>query len=233
MSESMLDVFREDGFRLGDVAVIEYDRRRVDIYGTNYIHYLYKRSLESRPTDPYGTLPFTYCGLTDLSFDAICAYHANKSLTCPIILLCVYESPSMFTPLGYCFVTEHIKTPNCNSAFAAFSFFREAWGTPEQTVLGMLGLAYLFTHYSLTCVLGQRYSTNGLAARYMRQYGAVDCGTIPHLLRTHTGGLESCTVSALTRVDFEKYVTEQIRTLFVEGIQGGQRQHGPNRSGVD
>lgn len=222
MSESILDVFREDGFRLGDVAVIEYDRKRVDIYGTNYTHYLYKRSLESRPTDPYGTLPMTYCGFTDLSYDAICAYHANKSLTCPIILLCVYESPTVFTPLGYCFITEHIKTPNCNSAFAAFSFFREAWGTPEQTVLGMLGLAYLFTHYDLTAIHGQRYADNRLAARFMSQYGAKDCGTVPHLLRTRKGGLEPCTVSSLLRTDFELYCAREILTLASEGIRHGQ-----------
>jgi hypothetical protein len=44
-------------------------------------------------------------------------------------------------------------------------------------------------------------------------YGAKDCGTVPYLLRTHKGGLEPCTVSALLRADFERYVGEQIRTL--------------------
>lgn len=224
MSDSILDVFATDNYRLGDVQVIPYDRKRVDVFGTNHLHWLYGKCLESRPSSPWGVLPEAFCGLTDLSADAICSYLANKQ----VVLLCVHTSPTEFTPAGFCWVTEIIKSPSASSAFAAFTFFRNWWRTPESIVLGMLGIAYLFRHYSLTAVLGQRYAGNAVAARFMRQYGARDCGTVPYLLRTHDGRLESCTVSVLRRTDFEQYCIRQLLTLAGEGIQNGQRADSRN-----
>lgn len=228
VSTSIISAFAEDHYRLGDCQIIPYDRKRIDVFGTNYLHHLYAQCLLSRPSSPYGILPDIFCGMTDLSADALCSYLANK----PVILLCVHTSPTEFTPAGFAWPVELIRASSANSAFCAFTFFRPWWGTPEMTVLGMLGLAYLFAHYSLRTIMGQRYDTNVLAARFMAQYGAVDVGTIPDLLRSHHGTLEPCTVSALTRTDFELYCRKSLLTLagvgvgVGEGIQRGQGTNG-------
>jgi hypothetical protein len=212
---SILDVFRADSYRLGDVQVIPYDRKRVDVFGTNYLHYLYGQCLSSQPKSPYGILPNLFCGCADLSADAICSYLSNKK----VLLMCIHTSPTEFTPAGFAWITELIQSPSDNSAFAAFCFFRDWWGTPESVVLGMLTISYLFVEYRLTAVLGQRYAHNEPAARYMRVYGAKDCGTVPYLLRTHKGGLEPCTVSALLRTDFESYCRSELLKLAGDGIR--------------
>jgi hypothetical protein len=224
MSDSILNVFSEDAYRLGDCQIIPYDRKRVDIFGTNYLHYLYAQCLLSRPTSPWGILPETFCGMSDLTSDGICSYLANK----PVALLCVHTSPTEFTPAGFCWPTEIIRSPAANSAFCAFAIFRPYWGTPESTVLGMLGIAYLYVTHVLTAIHGQRYSSNVLAGRWMSNYGARDIGTIPLLLRTHKGTLESCVISTLLRGDFEQYVKRQLLTLAGETLTNGQGQHRPS-----
>jgi hypothetical protein len=219
MSDSILEAFRLDNYRLGDVSVIPYDRKRHDVFGDHYLFHLYQECLNSRPNVKGGILADVFCGFADLSADAVCSYLANK----PLILLCVHTSPTEFTPAGFAWPVELIKSPTANSAFCAFAFFRQYWGTPESIVLGMLGLSYFFTTLNLRTILGQRRESNILAGRYMRQFGAVDLGTIPDLLRTHDGGLENCIVSALARVDFEQYCTRQLLTLAGEGVQHGER----------
>lgn len=218
MSDSILEVFKTDNWRMGDVSVVEYDRKRGDVFGDHYLFYLYQQCLKSRPNVKGGILPDLFCGFADISADAVCAYLANK----PVILLCVHTSPTEFTPAGFAWPTELIKSPLANSAFCAFTLFKPYWGTPESTVLGMLGIAYLFTKYSLRTIMGQRLESNVLAGRWMRTFGASDVGTIPDLLRTPDGGLAGCTVSALARTDFEVYCAKQILTLAGEGIKRGQ-----------
>jgi hypothetical protein len=214
-SGSILDVFAQDQYRLGDCQVLPYDRKRVDVFGTNYLHWLYGECLRSRPTSPWGILPETFCGMADISSDGICSYLASK----PIALLCVHTSPTVFTPAGFCWPTEQIRSPAINSAFCAFAIFRPWWGTPESTVLGMLGISYLYVTHALTAIHGQRYASNALAARWMTRYGARDIGTIPHLLRTHKGTLESCTISTLLRSDFEQYVKRELLILAGGGVR--------------
>jgi hypothetical protein len=233
MSDSILEAFKTDNYRMGDCQIIEYDRKRVDVFGTNYLHYLYSQCLLSRPASPWGILPETFCGMADLSADAIMFYLANRKIS----LLCVHDSPTQFTAAGFAWMTELIKSPAKSSAFCAFAFFRDFWGTPEQTVLGMLGLSYLFVSNQLTAIHGQRYATNSLAARFMQQFGAKDCGTVPYMLRTHKGELEACTVSTLLRSDFESYVRRQLITLAGASVDGkrvieqSQRRESPSPAG--
>jgi len=214
----IIDALKLDNYRLGDLQVIPYDRTRVPVFGTNYIHYLYSQCLLSRPSSPYGVLPETFCGMADLSADAICSYLANRQ----VILLCKHTSLTEFTPAGFAWPTEIILSPSANSAFAAFCYFKPWWGTSESVILGMLGLAYLFSQHSLRTILGQRYTSNILAGKWMQQYGARDVGNIPDLLRTHDGGLVECTVSALTRADFELCCRRKLLALAGDSITNGQ-----------
>jgi len=227
MGDSILEVFRADEWRLGNCQVIPYDRRKVDVFGRGYLQYLYKQCLDSRPSDPFGVLRESFCGMTDLSADTICAYLHSRPV---LLLLCIHTSPTEFTPVGFAYPTMLCGAPmnvadGERSMFAGFVYFRSAWGTPELEVLGMLGLAYLFSQFRLLAVHGQRYAGHRLAARYMAKFGARDVGTIPHYMM-QDGKLVSCTVSTLLRTDFEQYCRKSLLSLAGEGILNErQRQH--------
>ena len=233
-SPSILDALREDNFTLGNCSVQIYDRKRVDIWGTNYLHHIYGECLRSRPTHPYGILPESFCGMTDLSADAICSYLHSRPV---LLLLCVHTSAAEFTPVGFAYPTTFCGAPLNLSApippattvaersmFAGYAFFRPWWGKPEIEVLGMLGLAYFFTRFSLIAVHGMRYPENGLTAHFMQRYGSREVGRIPYYM-LNDGKLDSCVVSTLLRTDFEQYCRRAILSLAGETVTNGQGQH--------
>lgn len=226
MADSILSVFRDDNYIFGNCQVRVYDRRRVDIFGTQYLHYLYSECINSYPNSPLGTLPDTFCGMTDLSADAICAYLHTRN---PLLLLCVNNGELTFDVAGFAFPTlvfgPPANEPGERCMLGGYTFFRRWWGTPESVVLGMLGLSYFFnSHPLLTAIHSQRYATNGLTARYMRQFGSEDKGTIPRFLLnsngsngtgTGAGKLADCVISTLLREDFERYVETVLTTMGV------------------
>jgi hypothetical protein len=223
MSDSILDTFKLDDWRLGNCQVIVYDQRKTEIFGRTYLQYLYKQCLDSRPSAPFGILPESFCGMSSLHSDSICAYLHSRPV---LLLLCIHTSPTEFTPVGFAYPTMMCGAPMSvpdgeRSAFCGFVFFRSAWGTPELEVLGMLGLAYLFSQFRLLAVHGQRFVENTLAARYMARYGAKDMGVIPHYM-LRSGKLVSCAVSTLLRSDFEVYCSKQLLTLASEGVRRGE-----------
>jgi hypothetical protein len=115
------------------------------------------------------------------------------------------------------------------AALAAYAFFRPWWGSTEQHVLAMLGLAYLFHTFKLTAIHGQRNIRNALTARFMSKFGFRDTGVIPRFLMDWVppadipvrGKLVSCVVNSLLREDFEAYVTNQFRGLTLAGAGSG------------
>jgi hypothetical protein len=227
VSDSILEVFRADSWTLGNCSVQVYDRRKKDVYGDHYLRHLYDECLRSRPSSPFGILPESLCGFSDLTADSVCSYLAGRPA---LLLLCIHTSTAEFTPVGFAYPTMICGAPLSvkdgeRSMFAGFIFFKSAWGTPELEVLGMLGLAYLFSQFRLLAVHGQRTISNRLAARYMARFGARDMGTIPYYM-LQDGKLVSCTVSTLLRTDFESYTRKQLLSLAGEGILNErQRQH--------
>jgi len=83
--------------------------------------------------------------------------------------------------------------------FVGYTFFQEAWRTPQQSVLGFLGLAYLFQEFRLANVTVCATLATGYG-QVCRKLGFVDIGTIPnYLLDNATGSLTAATISTLPR----------------------------------
>jgi hypothetical protein len=188
-----------------------------------------------------GLLPSLFCGMTNLGPDAICAYLSARAV-CVVgewrtdIARAVLRTDSLgkdvvvfegegeeekFHPLGYCFpstgptTSEQSKTgiPS-NAMFAGYAIFSEAWRTPQQQVLMYLGLAWLFHTFKLVALHGSRYQTNHLTARWTRQFGFQDCGTLPYCMAGEPGGLLVPGVfSTLLRKDFEERLREVLEKI--------------------
>ena len=148
-----------------------------------------------------------FCGMLDLSCEGIVGYLHQR----PVIVVGKWTSKNDFRALGYCFPSVPVlrsrsstKDNPRNSMFAGYTFFEEAWKTPEQTVLMYLGLAYLFGEFHLAAIHGVRYRENVLTARFCRKFGFRDLGTIPYyMVRESDGELVEGVASTLDRKDFE------------------------------
>jgi hypothetical protein len=233
--DPILTLFRDDNYRVGNCFVRVYDRRRPDIWGDHFLRSLYDRCKESR------ILRELFCGMVDLSADAICAYLHTLS---PLLIMCVDPvdpdgvegvppNPNLLPSIaGFAFPTLKLggqlrpnptggdPLPSEAAMILGYGYFRSFWGTPESVVLGMLTLAYFFENYNLTAVHGQSYPWNRLTAKFTSQFGVKPVGSIPRFLQTAEGKLVDCNLSTLLREDFEKYVHGVIRSMLADSIKG-------------
>jgi hypothetical protein len=201
-------------YRWGDCQAILYDPVREDIFPPPYLTHLYNLCRQSGRAK-LGILEPLFCGMRDLSHNAITAYLHTLKLVVLGEWREVYKdyedggifSPmvTVFHPLGFCFLsTEVARGATTASAFGAYAFFQEAWRTDQQMVLTMCGLAYLFQENGLSSLHGIRYADNKLTARWMQKFGFRDVGTLNHqLFQPSLGELVAGTVSTLAREDFE------------------------------
>lgn len=158
-----------------------------------------------------------FCGLTNLSHDAIVAYLASK----PLLIGGEWTGDSrQFRPLALGFIVTWIGVappqPGPRSAFAAYALFREAWGTEKGVWLGMLGLARMMRTWNLSAIYGQRYLHNRLTSRFMARYGFEDIGVVPEFLLEARAGqlrLTDCAISRLRRQDLVLYVETKLVSL--------------------
>lgn len=212
IDRSTLSPFQSMGWRMGSVFVRTYDRKDTAVFGTNFLHYLYEQTALSGSH----VLQSAFCGMRDLTSDAICAYLHTRS---PLLLMCMDdENESMpFHILGYSYPTVHfgVKGETERSMLLGYCYLRQAWGTPEATVAGMLAAAYMFLTYDLVAIHGQSYTWNQLTHRFAAQYGAHETGLLPRTLPKSgsDGSLSDCTWSTVLREDFEKYASEQLQTI--------------------
>lgn len=232
-----LAYLQQRAYRWGDLQPILYDRKRTDLFPEPYLVTLYQRTRASGRSK-LGSLPNLFCGMTDLSCEAIVTFLSQR----PVIVMGEWrkrlagmagmaglagkgELPTYFHPLGYVLLAPLIlsATGERNAAFAGYCFFQEAWRTPQQRVLTYLTLAFLFQEYRLVSLLAQRYDDNKLTARWMRQFGLRDVATLPNAMIRNHGGLEegegeltSSVVSVLDRADFEERLRELMARLRLE-----------------
>lgn len=193
-------------YRWGDCQALAYDPVRTEIFPGLYLSNLWHDCRNSGRAK-FGILEPLFCGMRDLSHDAICAYLHSRKLT----ILGEWrrrQDPTGiwhvdFIPLGFCFLSTACQGSTQNSAFGAYAFFEPAWRTPQQLVLTYLGIAYLFQEYKLVSLHGIRYSDNKLTQRWMEKFGFRDIGTIPNYMTRPSGELASATISTLGREDFE------------------------------
>lgn len=226
MRESILNVLREDNYRVGNCQVILYDRKRIDVFPEGYISQLYQLCKLSGHHNKLGILPNLFCGLPDLSHDPITCYLANRPILVPVI----WTDPDRFLSAGLAFPTTvpvlGTRSGQHRSVFMGYGLFRGVWGKPEAEILGMLGLAYFFLEYDTTAIHGLRYADNALTARFTHQFGFKDNGSIPrYLLRD--GELVTGVSSTLLIEDFEQYVEKKLVELFQHGELDGRRQKTP------
>jgi len=197
-----LEALREDGYRLGDLQVLRYDKNNRDIFPDDFLGQLYWRCRESKRRSGDGILTATFGGNPSSDFGSIVSYLHNRPA---LILMGVWEGDK-FRYLGFAFPTVSCGWSGTEkSLIAGYAFFRDAWGTQEQEVLTMLGLAYLFNEFQLVAIHGNRFKDNVLTAKFMAKFGFRDVGEVP---RFQVSGKElvPMVLSTLLREDFEAYV---------------------------
>lgn len=227
--QSPLTALHDAGYQIGSLGVVAFDPAREDLFPPPFLYSLYEATRQSGRSH-LGSLPSLFCGMSNLTPDAICAYllqqrvivmgewRANPTPVDPEDPLPVdFEEliAPKFHPLGYLFPSSYTRSSDtlANSMFAGYCFFQEAWRTRQQLVLTYLGLAYLFCEFRLVSLHGIRYHDNKLTARWMEQFGFRDVGTIPNYMSERGGGeLVPATISTLPRAEFE----EQLRQVFRE-----------------
>ena len=200
----VLSALQEDGYRLGDLQAIRYDKSSTYLFPDQYLGHLYNRCRESKRRSGNGILDATFGGNPASDFNSIVTYFATRAF---LLILGRWEGDK-FHELGFAFPTVALGTNSTErSMIAGYGFFREAWSTEDQQILTMLGLAYIFKEFDLKAIIGNRYTDNTLTAKFMGKFGFKDCGEIPFFQLRGTK-LVPMVVSALTREDFEQYVED-------------------------
>jgi hypothetical protein len=201
MSEvDVLSALQEDGYRIGDLQAVRYDKSRTDLFPDDY-------------------LDATFGGNPASDFNSIVTYLASR----PILLILGRWEEQTFVELGFAFSTVTMGNNGTEkSMIAGYAMLRNAWGTEDQKIVTMLGLAYLFKEFDLKAIIGNRYAENILTERFMAKFGFKTNGEIPRF-QLRGDKLVPMVVSSLMREDFEKYVEswllEQWRAANTEPVE--------------
>ena len=202
----ILKAIKDDHYRIGDLQAIEYHRTNTQIFKPGFLGDLYFMLKGNRYNrrDGDGILEALFCGMKDLSYDAIVSYLAGR----PIIVLGIWQGVT-FNPAGFCFPTTVMGEGDQKAAFAGYGFQRKWWGSDEQEVLAALGISVLFSELSLLSLHGMRYAENAQTAKFMQRFGFRDVGTIPHYM-LRRGKLVDGVVSTLSRERFEEVLARML-----------------------
>jgi len=228
-----ITLLKDADYRWQDLQAIRYDPSRTDLFpGPSFLTTLWERCKGAGDgrLGPLGILPPLFCGVRDLSCENIISLLRRnplfvlgewravvlKTRSVGISMASLEYLPPVFHPLGFCFPTgdpilaaPDLQAANRNAIFAGYAFFDEAWRTRQQRVLTWLGIAALFGEFRAGAIHGVRFHDNHLTARWMRQYGFMDLGTVPQYLARHdSGDLTAGVVSTLARARFSGLLTE-------------------------
>ena len=197
----VLAALQEDAYKWGDLQVLRYVKTE---FADDFLAHLYHRCRESKRRSGNGILDALFGGNPASDFNSVVTYLASR----PVLLILGKWVDEEFVELGFAFSTVSMGGPNTEkSLICGYAFFSSAWGSEDQAILTMLGLAYLFKEFDLQCVIGNRYIDNVLTAKFMSRFGFNDCGQIPCFQLRGTK-LVPMVVSALLRADFEEVVSE-------------------------
>ena len=198
---SILESLKKDGYRMGNLQAIPYSRHDHTIFKPGFLGELYwmmrASGKYSKNANGMGILVDLFCGMQDLSFPAIVAYLSTVQL----IVLGVWEG-EVFNVAGVCFPTTRIGSGDQKAMIAGYGFLSPYWGSDEQELLAVLGIAMLFVEGDVLAIHGVRYQSNVLTAKFMSKFGFKDYGVIPRFLMRR-GKLVDAVVSSLSREDFE------------------------------
>ena len=200
----VLSALQEDSYQWGDLAAIRYDKARTELFPDDYLGHLYNRCRESKRRSGNGILDVTFGGNPASDFNSIITYLAQR----PALIIMGKWTDGKFNELGFAFPTVSTGFANTDKSInGGYCFFREAWGTEDQQILTMLGLAYMFKEFNVIAIHGNRYKDNVLTAKFMGRFGFKDVGDIPRFQVRGTK-LVSMVLSTLLREDFEEYVKQ-------------------------
>lgn len=210
-----LEGLQQDLYRLGDLQAIRYDKARTDLFPDGYLGHLYLLCRESKRRSGDGILTTLFAGNPASNFDSIVSYLAAR----PVIIMGKWTE-DRFVEYGFAFPVIEIGRHGTEKAiFAGFGFFHRSWGTEEQTILAMLGLAYMFQEFDLQAIHGTAYPENVLPRKFMAQFGMKVVGEVPCYQLQGTK-LVAGVVSSLLRSDFEAYVEDWlVRQYRAEGME--------------
>ncbi len=240
---SLIQSFKDMHYRVGPCQAIEYNRKDTALFKPGFLGELYFKLRGERYSkrDGTGILEMLFCGMTDLSYDAIVSYLASRA----IVVLGVWQDEKNFKVAGLAFPTIMIGAGEQRACFAGYGFLREFWGSEEQEVLAALGLSVLFSELNLLSIHGIRYSGNAQTARFMQRFGFRDVGTVPHYM-LRRGELVDGVVSTLRRERFEEVLAEMLsedssgegrqrrsRSADSAGHAPESRRPGANRAGSE
>lgn len=215
-----LDAIKLDNYRYGDCQAIVYDRKLTSTFKPGYLGKIYDGLCGNRFSrrDPNGTgiLEALFCGMSDLSWDAIVSYLATR----PMAVLGMWRQDGdkeVFEPAGIEFVATYVGSGDQKACFAGYGFLPKFWGTDEQETLTYMGIALLFQELDVLAVHGIRYADNELTARYMARFGFRDTGRLPQYMMKR-GKLVEAVTSTLSRETFEAKLEQRA----LEALQSGQ-----------
>ena len=201
----ILTEIREFNYRIESLQAIPYNRH-LPLFPDGFLSNLYFGLGEGRRNGfRRSNLQTSFTGFVDLSHDAVCAYLASQKL----IILGKWEGQT-FRTAGVCW--PNLLLAERRTGFGSYTALRWIWGSPDEEILGMLGIAALFEEFNLIQLHGQRYADNHLTARFMSRFGFKDVsGPIPRLL-AKAGDAEPRPgiISTLSREDFERNCEERI-----------------------
>jgi len=198
---SIFDELKKENYRIGDWQAIRYDRNN-PIFPDGFLGNLYfalaggRRSVYRREN-----LQAMFCGVKDLSFDAITTYLAMQ----PMVIMGKWEGDVFRT--GGMVWTVSVMGGKERSAFGAYGFIRWTWGTEDQEIMTWLGISHLFNEMNLLYIHAQRYEDNHLSANYLKRFGFRDLATVPKMI-ARGDGLVGGVISTLSREDFEIRLTQ-------------------------
>jgi RimJ/RimL family protein N-acetyltransferase len=217
----VLDLLKEEGYKVGNLQVLRYDPKRIDVFPPPYLSKLYFLAQNSGRRSKQGIIPELFCGMMDISHDTIIAYLTNR----PLIVLVEWDSPSSFHPLGFAFPSTTAGAGDQKMAFLAYGFFMDAWGKPSVLTLTLLGLAYFFREFGLLAIHGSRYADNARSARLIRQVGFHDVGQVPRYMLKN-GKLVDMIVSSLLVEEFEQVALPLLESITNANASEAKRGEG-------
>lgn len=228
----LIEAFKEDKFRIGNCQAIEYNRADTTIFKPGFLGELFFMLRQNRYSKREGTgiLESLFCGMKDLSYDAIVSYLSTRAIVC----LGVWVDETSFKLAGFCFPTTVIGEGEQKSAFAGYGFLPEFWGTDEQEIMAALGITVLFSELKLLSLHGIRYAGNRATARFMERFGFHDVGVIPHYMLKR-GKLVEGVVSTLSRERFEEVLAEMLSGKKSDGrhLRHHEQRQRPQVRGAD
>jgi hypothetical protein len=199
----ILDDFKSEKYRIGDLQVLPYHRHD-PFWGESYLSDLYfALGAGRRSSFRRENLQMLLCGTSDLSLPSVLSFFAKQNL----VVMGKWEN-GVFRTAGACWVGQVAGTKE-KSGFGAYAFLRWSWGTYDQQVMVMLGVAYLFNELDLCYIHAQRYADNHVSKRFLDKIGFKDVGVVPKLLPRNDALIDGV-VSSLSREDFERNCMQRI-----------------------